>query len=448
MALGDKAGTGAGGDGREAAGGLGRAVARNLGWLLASRGLIALLSLVYLAIATRSLGVAGFGRFALIVGAASALTALVQWQTWQILVQYGARHQQSGDETALGALLRCCWLLDCGSALVGLAASAAILGLWHGALGVDAGLRGPVLAFTAAELLSLRSTALGLMRLRDRFRLAAYADSVTPVLRLAGAIAAGLFHPSVTAFLAAWGFAELCTAATYWLLFARIGGVALLRRPGPGFRGVLAQHPGLLRFAVSTNLISSLELSTKQVPLLLTGGMVGVASAGVFRLASQLAQALSKVSQLISRAAFPEIVRTVAARGLGEVGALFRRAFLISALLGALVFLLIVLIGRPVLGFMGPGFVQGYPLLLWLAAAGCVDLATAGFEPVLFAAHRSGLAVSARVVAALGLCVAGVLLAPRHGALGVAIGVLVNALLLAAVLGTAILRLIPRGAAR
>src|SRR3546814_2806880 len=50
-----------------------RAAARNLGWLLASRGVLAVLSLVYLGVATRTLGAADFGRFALITGASQAI---------------------------------------------------------------------------------------------------------------------------------------------------------------------------------------------------------------------------------------------------------------------------------------------------------------------------------------------------------------------------------------
>ena len=63
-------------------GGLMRAAARNLGWLLASRSVLAILSLFYLGIATRSLGVVGFGRFALITGAAQTLATLVAFQSW------------------------------------------------------------------------------------------------------------------------------------------------------------------------------------------------------------------------------------------------------------------------------------------------------------------------------------------------------------------------------
>ena len=58
---------------RAGAAGIFRAAARNLGWLLASRSVLAILSLFYLGFATRALGVVDFGRFALITGAAQLL---------------------------------------------------------------------------------------------------------------------------------------------------------------------------------------------------------------------------------------------------------------------------------------------------------------------------------------------------------------------------------------
>ena len=54
----------------------GRAL-RNVGWLLTGKGVGAVLSLVYLALATRSLGVAGFGQFSLVLGTGQAAAALV-----------------------------------------------------------------------------------------------------------------------------------------------------------------------------------------------------------------------------------------------------------------------------------------------------------------------------------------------------------------------------------
>ena len=412
-----------------------RSVARNLGWMLASRGVLAVLSLIYLAVATRTLGVTNFGRFALIIGASQALAAFVGFQTWQIIVQYGTRHLQTGDEDGLAAVLRACALLDACSAILGVMLATVILSIWQDALGVGATLARATLWFTAAQLLSIRSTPLGILRMRDRFSLSAAADSATPVVRLIGAAAAALIHPTVQGFLAAWGAAEVLTAAAYWGALAFTGDLALLGRRRRGLRRLTSDNPGIVRFALTSNAISTLGLSSKQIPLLLTGGTVGTAAAGAFRLAAQLALSLTKLSQLLTRAAFPEIVRAVGTDGLGGLGRLMRRSFLVSTSVAAVAYLVIVLGGRPVLRLMGHGFGDSYPILLWLAAAGCIDLMTVGFEPLLMAAHRASLVAGVRLVGTASLFAVALALAPRIGVTGIAIAVLVNSLIVAALLG-------------
>ncbi|WP_293876178.1 lipopolysaccharide biosynthesis protein [Sphingomonas sp. UBA978] len=416
-----------------------RAIARNLGWMLASRGVLAVLSLVYLAIVTRTLGVAGFGRFALITGASQALATVVGFQTWQIIVRYGHQHLKPGDETRLARLFRACGLLDVGSAVIGVILAAVIIHTWGEALGVRPVHARATMIFTIAQLLSIRSTPLGILRLRDRFSVAAAADSVTPATRLIGAVLAALFLPSVTGFLIAWGLAEVLTAAAYWAALARSGDLKLLFAPGIGVRDVVIDHPGIVRFSLATNASSSLGLSSKQIPLLLVGGTVGTASAGAFRLALQLAQALTKVSQLLARAAFPEIVRAVAAGGLARVRQMILRSFLMATVVAAFAFLIVVVFGHPVLTLMGgKEFGRAYPILLWLAAAGCIDLVTVGFEPLLLAANRIGATFIARLVGIGALFAVSFWLSPSLEVIGVSIAVLVNAVIVALLLGLAI----------
>jgi O-antigen/teichoic acid export membrane protein len=412
-----------------------RTVVRNLGWMLASRGLLAVLSLVYLAIVTRTLGVAGFGRFALITGAGQALATVVGFQTWQIVVRYGTQHLKPGDETRLARLFKACGLLDLVSALVGAFLAAVIIHTWGEALGVRPVHARATMIFTIAQLLSIRSTPLGILRLRDRFSFAAAADSVTPVTRLIGAVVAAVFLPSVTGFLIAWGLAEVLTAIAYWWALARTGDLKLLLARGVGVRDVVVDHPGIVRFSLATNASSSLGLSSKQIPLLLVGGTVGTASAGAFRLALQLAQALTKVSQLLARAAFPEIVRAVAAGGLAKVRQMIMRSFLMASVVAVFAFLIVVMFGHPVLTLMGgPEFGRAYPILLWLAAAGCVDLVTVGFEPLLLAANRIGATFVARVAGIVALFAVSFWLSPSLEVIGVSIAVLVNAVVVAILL--------------
>ena len=426
-----------------------RAVLANLGWLLASRSVLAVLSLLYLGIATRTLGLADFGRFALVTGAAQGLALLVGFQTWQVVVRFGIDHRARGDTAALGRLYRASMALDAASALIGLALAAIILLVWRERLGITAPLLRDTIIFTAAQLLSIRSAALGVLRLTDRFRAAAAADSVTPAVRFVGAVTAATFAPTLHAFLWTWTAAELATAAAYWITLHRNGDLALVRHARVRWATLADENPHLLRFLLSSNAVSSLGLATKQVPLMFVGAFGGPAAAGAFRIALQLAQALTKLSQMISRAAFPEVVRTLRDVAPGDLGRALRRMFVASAG-GALVILaLIAAIGKPVLVAVGGNavYADAYPLLLWLAAAGSIDLAVVGFEPVLLAGDRSASAMGAR---ALGVAVQFTLMAvllPRIGADGASIGVF-GASLVSALLMIAMVWRYARGAAR
>lgn len=411
------------------------AAARNLGWLLASRGLIAALSLIYLGICTRTLGLEDFGRFALITTAAQALTLMVGFQTWQIVVQYGVDHQANDDEAALARLLRLCGLLDVVSAVIGCVLGAWILWTWGQDMGIKPGLMRDTMIFLVVQLVTIRSMPLGILRLKDRFSLAALADSVTPVMRLIGALFVAAVVPTVKGFLYAWMVAEVLTAVAYWITVARTEDLRAIWRARAPRRAVMAENPGLLRFAVSTNVNSTLSLSGKQLPLLLVGGTIGNEAAGAFRLAAQLAQALAKLSQMLTRAAFPEIVRAIRDASAGVITQMLGRMFLATSGIAVLILALVAALGQWLLLMVGgPDFVGAYPILVWLACAGCLDLATVGFEPVLLALHRSGTALAIRLVAVGVMIVAAVLLMQSLGAIGAAMAVFVGALATAALL--------------
>ena len=422
------------------------AVAQNFGWMLASRGLAAVFSLIYLAIVTRTLGASGFGKFALITGAAQLLANLLAFQTWQIIIQFGVDHAENDDRTRLARLYRAAVLLDFVSAVTGIIASAIILHFFAGALGLKDTLARATMIFNVIMLLSLRSTPLGILRLRDRFSLAAAADSATPTLRLIGAVVVGLVHPTLQGFLIAWAVAELVTAAAHWYALHRIGEFNLLLEDVPRLGEVLVDNPGIIRYALTTNFSQSLMVSTRQLPLFLVGGLTGMAAAGAFRLAAQLSRSLTTLSQLVARAAFPEIVRAIRSVGVGGIGLMLVRTIRLALVAGAVVFVLVFIFGRPVLDLIGGNeFGSAYISLLWLAAAGCVDLVVVAFEPSIAAANRAHFAFYVRV-AATGVLIGGaLLLEPRYGAEGVAAAVFATALTQAVLLGLVLVRLI-RGA--
>ncbi|MBB3693596.1 lipopolysaccharide biosynthesis protein [Sphingomonas sp. BK580] len=422
-------------------GGAVRAAIRNLGWLLASRGVLAVLSLLYLGLATRTLGLADFGRFALVTGAAQGLAVLVGFQTWQVVVRFGMDHRARGEDAALGRLYRACVLLDAASAALGLVLAAVILAVGREQLGISHALLRDTAILTAAQLLSIRSAAIGILRLSDRFGEAAVADSVTPVVRFVGAVVAATLLPTLQAFLWAWSAAEIATAASYWLILARSGDVGRMWSARLSGR-LTAENRGIGRFMVNSNVVSSLGLAAKHIPLLLVGGFVGPAAAGAFRLALQIAQALAKLAQLIARAAFPEVVRTVRGATPAAVAGALGRMVLASSVGAAVILVLIALLGRALLVLVGgdASYAGAYDLLLWLAAAGSIDLAVVGLEPVLLAADRSGAAMLARGAGVAAQLALSLLLLPRVGAAGASVGVFGASLVTAIMLGALVRR--------
>lgn len=358
---------------------------RNLGWLLGSRGLNALLSLVYLGLVTRTLGLEDFGRFTLIVVLSQALAGVVSFQTWQAVVRWGAI---AGEEGAAAGFALALDLVSMAVGLVVAGIGAALLGWWQPGL---AGLGGLAFVQCAAALLAIRSTPTGLLRLRDRYDLASLADASQPAVRAAGAGLAAWFGAGLPGFVAAWAAADLACAASYWLLARRM---VHIRRREVNLRAMPARHGGLWRFVWGTNLSRSVAVTGKQVLLLVIGAAAGPTIAGGYRVAAQLGTALVQLGEALSRAIFPELVRAedaalaLVARVAGFAGAAGAIAVALAWLLGE----------RAIVALAGPGFAFTSVALVILAAAGAFDLVSASWEALLVARQRAMTALAIRAV--------------------------------------------------
>ena len=377
----------------------------NAGWLLSGKGVGGLLSIVYLALATRSLGVTGFGEFMLVLSYAQAIAYLVQFQSWQTVIRYGAVHVTERRPDRLRVLLAFTAALDLSGAVVGAAIAAA--GAW---------LVGPLLGWSPSEqeraaifgvallLLSLRATPTGILRLFDRFAIATAAETALPLMRLVGALVAWRAGIGITGFLMAWAFAEAACSAAMWLAAGRV-----LRSEAPdsamlsasSLRGVTTDNPGLWRFAWATNASTTINAVWQQAGTLAVGAVLGAAAAGGYRLAFQIAQALSKPAASLARAIYPELARLGAGVD-GSATAFVRRATAAASLAGAAIIAVGFLGGEFILAAIGGApYRDAYGYLVLLTIATAIELAGFALEPALLARGRAVSALAARLAAAL-----------------------------------------------
>src|SRR3546814_18804980 len=83
-------------------------ILENTAWLLGGQGVGALLSFVYLAIITRTLGPAGFGPFALILTTAQVISIIVSFESWQVIVKFGQELVHNSDTDRFGRFFGFC----------------------------------------------------------------------------------------------------------------------------------------------------------------------------------------------------------------------------------------------------------------------------------------------------------------------------------------------------
>lgn len=367
----------------------------NIGWLLGGRGINAVLSLVYLALATRTLGLEMFGHFAAIVAIGLVVTGIANFQTWQFIVRWGA-NGTNGDGTAASEATGFAIALDLLSVAMGLVLAAFLVWSAPFWLPLPEELLPLTFGYCVISLLSIRTTPLGLLRLRFKYATATAAEAVQPIVRTTGAVIAWIYMPTVTGFILAYAASEFAVAVALWFAAARneridLSAISLTRIP--------ERHKDAWRFVWSTNMSGSLTIAGKQITLLLVGAFGGAALLGGFRVASQLGQALVALAQTISKAILPELVHAkedalVIARRMANVA-------LIGGVIAVLVAVVFGRLGLDLIAgaeFRGRGF---YWALVILSIAGAVELVGASLESLLVSAGRAGTAFVVRAAPTL-----------------------------------------------
>ena len=363
----------------------------NMGWLLGGRGFNAVLSLVYLAIAARTLGTEGFGHFALIIALGQAITGFSSFQTWQFIVRWGADPDNPGVDLqrareATGFAVA----LDGVSVAVGTLASAVLVltaPLW---LDVPPELMWLTFGYCVISLLTIRTTPTGMLRLHSEYGKATWAEAVQPVIRASGAVLAWWLMPDVTGFILAFALSEVGTAIALWIVAARVQPVPL---SSISLRAIPARHKDAWRFVLSTNMSGSLAVAGKQVMILLVGTFGGAYLAGGFRIANQLGVALIALAQTISKAILPELVQS--RDGAVEIA---RRMANIAAIAGVTAVVTAILFGRPGLALIaGEQFTGFYWAMIILSIAGAVELVGASLESLLISAGKAHVAFLVRL---------------------------------------------------
>tara|TARA_R110000772_G_scaffold96874_1_gene195829 strand:- start:1675 stop:2916 length:1242 start_codon:yes stop_codon:yes gene_type:complete len=273
------------------------------------------LHLASIAATARILDLEEFGLLMLFRSVAQGIAAIAKFQSWQALVHFGADAYERGENSEVARL----WLK---------------LALIDGIVGVLALLLGGVFVFSLSELvdipptmaplaalyclaipLQVAGTPTGILRLTDRFDLMAWQSLITPSVRLIGVCVAYLLGAPLWSIVLAWVVSEVAGDGFLWLCALLVARERRLLPHSTMKGGGGIARAGLWQYLVGTNFNATLQQGSLPLITLVVGSTLGAPSAGAFRLAQTVLDAVVAPVDLAMRSLFPEISKLRTAKG-------------------------------------------------------------------------------------------------------------------------------------
>ena len=169
-------------------------------------------------------------------------------------------------------------------------------------------------------------------------------------------------------------------------------------------------------------LLRGIDTVMARLPILILGFLTGPVSVALFSLSARVAETVVFTFSIVSLTVGPHVAELHARRDYSGMQKLITRSTRTITLWAVPVALALAVFGNWILGWFGPQFKAGYPVLLVLIAGKTFDAITGnvglvmtmgGFERVVARTRAIGLILTAAIC---------LLLVPRCGALGSAIG--------------------------
>ena len=404
-----------------------RRLFKNAAVLFSGNMVSSLLGLISLSLTARALGVENFGVLVLITTYVLIVDNLINFQSWQTIIKYGADALEETRDQDFKSLVKFGFMLDGATAVLGtiIGASAAwFVGNWWG---WDEQHVLMAAIYSIVILFHIQGTPTGLLRLFDRFNKVAYQSVIASSIKLIGVSIAFFAGAGLWAFLLVWAvvdilgklilvyFAcqELEQHKFHGILKSKIGGVS-------------QKFSGLWGFALTTNINSSIRMASKQLDIMIIAAMLSPAAVGLYTIAKQFSLVIQKTIDPLYQSIFPEMARLYAK---GEVKDFVRFGFRSSLLAGLFalgVWFFFYFFGKMAIGLIvGDDYLGAASVMLWYMMAIVVAAVSFPLQPAMLSMGRPQTTLWVHLVATVIYFTALFALLPYIGLTGAGVSYLI-----------------------
>jgi len=367
-----------------------RLLFKNAGTLLSGNMIAWILGLVTFAITARILGPTQFGVLVLITTYVTIMDKLLNFQSWQALIKYGADALVRKSNDGFKSIVKFCTLLDVATAILGTVVAVVAVSwvgqwlAWESEMVLMAALYSFVILF------NISGTPTGVLRLFNRFRLFAVQSVVAATIKLVGIVILLFTGASLWSVLLLW----MTTTIIGQLLLFGLGWRELHIQGFKGthkapIRDISTQHPGIWGFALTTNLNSSVRMTSKELDTMIIGGIVGIEGAGLFKVAKQIAAIPAMVSDPLYQAIYPDLSKLWVKGEIKTFRQLILRSSLVAGGGATIIWAGTILFGSFFIQIIfGAEFIAAQPVLVWYMLAMVIAIYAFPLTPAMLSMGR------------------------------------------------------------
>lgn len=413
-----------------------KSIFANAGLLLSGKGAAGVMSIIYLAVAARTLGPASFGALILIHSYAMAVAGMLTAVTWEAVIRFGSVLVNDEDKEGLQKLLSFTVALDLITGIVAAVIAFVAIPWATGWLGLPEDLHGIISLYCITIPFLKQSTPLGLLRLFDHFRPLAVQLTVMPLVRLIGVFVCLYLDLGLKSFVTLWLISGILHGLSIWAL-----GIWAFRKANlhTDFKlkteHLLKGRYGWWSFVLKTSASQGVNTARQQLSVLLVGGVLGVSAAGFYRLGSDIANFISKPATLLTQTVYPELARLAANLHIRLLRSSAYKSGAIAGTVAIPPLIIIIFFGADIIQLIaGAEFRAAASITTLVTIARMIELYGFAFEPALLSLGRAGailLSKSAATVVHIGLLA---WLMPVMGLEGAGVAIISSTVLLTGVM--------------
>ena len=401
-----------------------RRIVTNAGIVLVGSTGANVLGLLSIAIFTHSMGPKIFGYYVLMLTFIEIIDRLFNFQTWQAFIKYAIDFQIKNENHNLMKLLKYCFLIDLISLSIAFFVALLSVRFFISYFNIPIEYSYLVELLSASLLCKVFEVSTGIFRIFDEFRVQVkivfYSALIKFILYCFIYLKSGSFEEFVYASVLVQLIAMLIKFFFVKKVLNR-NGYNIIDITQEPINHKLMKELKIFSFIVYNNFDVSVRMVSRQLDTVILGRLYGAEVVGIYKIAKEVAGIVSKLTDPIYQAIYPELARLLAVKNTKAAVQISKSISFYIGFGGLFLYSLFVVFGSWAIDFsFGVEFNDAYMISLFYFIAVLVAAISIPLVPMLFSYGLAKEALYNQIAATLIYSVVVYPLALGFGAIGAA----------------------------